>query len=312
MQFRKMQVKLRFVQYEGVMRLEWLEDILAVAKTGSFNLAAQQRNLTPSAFSRRIQGIEDHLGVALFDRTRKPVQLRPAVTDLRDQMERVVGELRQLSAALRRGDGANRIVLASQHALTAALTPGLVARIHAAHTDVYLRLRSANLDECFALLLSRQADVALVYRVAGGVHPISADYIETVLIGQDTLIPVFATAQLATYHQALAMGVLRVIAYPRDVFLGDAVERRIYPALQAKYRIQPVAETALTLAAQELAVAGLGVAWLPRSLAQDKLADGRLTDLSGDLPAMRLDVTAVRLTSERQPVADAVWAVLAG
>ena len=46
------------------MRIEWLQDILAVARTGSFAQAAQQRNLTPSAFSRRIQGIEDHLGVS--------------------------------------------------------------------------------------------------------------------------------------------------------------------------------------------------------------------------------------------------------
>jgi LysR family transcriptional regulator, hypochlorite-specific transcription factor HypT len=283
------------------MRLEWLEDILAVARTGSFTLAAQQRNLTASAFSRRIQGIEDHLGMVLFDRARKPVQLHAGVADQRDHMERMVGELRQLTGALQRGNAANRIVLASQHALTAALTPGLVARIHAAHADVYLRLRSANLDECFALLLSRQADVALVYRVAGGVHPISADYIETVLIGMDDLIPV---------SKAVPVGEnLRVIAYPRDVFLGEVVATRIYP-LMAGWQIIPVAETALTLAAQELAVAGLGVAWLPRSLVHDKLAEGRLTDLSDQLPTLALDVTAVRLATERQPVEDAVWAVL--
>jgi LysR family transcriptional regulator, hypochlorite-specific transcription factor HypT len=298
MQFRKVQVKLQNVQCEGVMRLEWLEDILAVAKTGSFTLAAQQRNLTASAFSRRIQGIEDHLGVALFDRTRKPVQLRPAVTDLRDQMERVVGELRQLTGALRRGDGANRIVLASQHALTAALTPGLVARVHAAHTDVYLRLRSANLDECFALLLSRQADVALVYRVAGTAHPIGADYIETVQIGADDLIPVSVALPVG--------GALRVIAYPREVFLGEVVATRIYPFM-AGWQIIPVAETALTLAAQELALAGLGVAWLPRSLVRDKLTDGRMTDLSDILPAVALDITAVRLIAQRTAVATAVW-----
>jgi LysR family transcriptional regulator, hypochlorite-specific transcription factor HypT len=286
------------VHVGGEMRLEWLEDILAVARTGSFVQAAHQRNLTASAFSRRIQGIEDHLGVALFDRTRKPVQLQAGVADQREAMERLVAELRQLTGALQRRDGANRIVLASQHALTAALTPGLVARIHAADADVYLRLRSANLDECFALLLSRQADVALVYRVVGGVHPISADYIETVQIGADYLIPVCAAVPMA--------GPLRVIAYPRDVFLGAVMAARIYPLMTGR-QIIPVAETALTLAAQELAVAGLGVAWLPRSLVQDKLADGRLTDMSDMLPSLALDVTAVRLIAQRTPVAAAVW-----
>jgi DNA-binding transcriptional LysR family regulator len=40
------------------MRLEWLDDILAVAQTGSFSEAAQKRHLTQSAFSRRIRTIE--------------------------------------------------------------------------------------------------------------------------------------------------------------------------------------------------------------------------------------------------------------
>jgi len=298
MQFRKSPCKLHKMQVGGDMRLEWLEDILAVARSGSFAQAAQQRNLSASAFSRRIQGIEDHLGVALFDRTRKPVQLHAGVADQRAAMERLVADLRHLTGALQRGDGANRIVLASQHALTAALTPKLVARIHAAHADVYVRLRSANLDACFALLLSRQAAIALVYRVAGTAHPISADYIETLQIGTDDLIPVSAVGPLGA--------ILRVIAYPRDVFLGDVVATRIYPLMPDR-QIIPVAETALTLAAQELALAGLGVAWLPRTLVQDKLANGRLLDLSDTLPRLALDVTAVRLIAQRTSVEASVW-----
>ena len=55
------------------MRLEWLDDILAIASTGSFSGAAERRHLTQSAFSRRIQQIEQHIGVELFDRSQKPV-----------------------------------------------------------------------------------------------------------------------------------------------------------------------------------------------------------------------------------------------
>jgi LysR family transcriptional regulator, hypochlorite-specific transcription factor HypT len=90
------------------------------------------------------------------------------------------------------------------------------------------------------------------------------------------------------------------------------VEKHIYAAMPADCRVLPVAETALTLAAQELALAGLGTAWLPRSLVQGMLADRRLTDLSGHLPSVALDVTAVRLATQRQPIEDAIWAVLTG
>ncbi len=294
------------------MRLDWLEDILAVAKTGSFNEAAEQRNLTPSAFSRRVQSIEDHIGVRLFDRSRKPVQLRPGVAEQRDRIERLAAELRNLMAELRRGDrtAGNMIVLASQHALTTAMTPQLVKRIHDRHAEIYLRLRSANADECFAMLLSRQADIALVYRLVGTEHPFAADYIESMAIGTDSLVPVFARAKLDDLRGTMGRGMLPVIAYPRDVFLGGIIERHVYPRVAEEYRIVPVAETALTLASQELALAGLGVAWLPKSLVSGKVAAERLADLSDILPAQGLEVTAVRLGIRRRPAEEAVWAIL--
>ena len=69
----------------------------------------------------------------------------------------------------------------------------------------------------------------------------------------------------------------------------------------------PKAETALTLAAVELAAVGVGVAWVPMSLAQGRIAEGSLVDLSSDLPSCQLDVTSVRLFGNPWPVADSVW-----
>ncbi|MCB2102451.1 MAG: LysR family transcriptional regulator, partial [Rhodobacterales bacterium] len=37
------------------MELSWLEDFVALAETGSFSRAAERRNLTQPAFSRRIR-----------------------------------------------------------------------------------------------------------------------------------------------------------------------------------------------------------------------------------------------------------------
>lgn len=292
------------------MRLEWLDDILAVAETGSFQEAADRRHLTQSAFSRRIRQIEDQIGVELFDRTRKPVHLRAATAEQREQMARLAADLRQLVHDLRRGErmAANRITLASQHALTTALTPEIVKGVHARHADTHVRLRSANLDACFALLLSRQADIALVYRLPGQDHPISASFVETAVIGTDRLTPVIAASAVAELHAALAAGELPYVAYPAEVFLGQAVERRVLSAVRSTLRPVPKAETALTLAALELAGVGVGVAWVPGSLARPRVADGILADLSDALPSCDLEVTALRLFGEAGATAKAVWA----
>lgn len=291
------------------MRLEWLEDLLAVAETGSFHEAAERRLLTQSAFSRRIQNIEDHVGIELFDRTRKPVQLRPTMADKHDQIQRLAMELRQLVVDLRLDArvASNRIVLASQHALTTTLTPYLVKQIRQQNEAIHARLRSANLDECFGLLLSRQADIAIVYRVPGEEHPVSAGYVESALIGVDRLLPVFDASAIAWLQEQAAHGEVPYIAYPGDVFFGRVMGRLIMPRLGGSIRTIPIAETALTLAALEMATAGIGVAWVPESLARQRIVDGVIGDLSNTLHTTPLDIMAVRLSGTSGAVTDAVW-----
>ena len=290
------------------MRLEWLEDILAVAETGSFSEAAERRRLTQSAFSRRIQHIEERVGVELFDRTRKPVQLRPTTEHQHDRILQLAGLLRQLVEDLRRGErlSGNRLVLASQHSLTAALTPELVRRVQERQGDIYIRLRSANLDDCFALLLSRRADIALVYGLPGETFTIAAGYIEAVTIGTDRLIPVCrADAALGGGQED---GTIPYIAYPGEVFFGQVMDREILPALRGLASPVPKVETALTFAALEMASVGLGIAWVPASLARDRIAEGKLADLSDRLPACQLNVAGVRLAGDPGPAERAVWA----
>ena len=291
------------------MRLEWLEDVLAVAETGSFQEAADRRRLTQSAFSRRIQHIEEQIGVELFDRSRKPVQLLPTTADQRDQIAKLANDLRQLVSDLRRGErmAANRIAIASQHALTTSLTPLIVRGIHARLEATHIRLRSANLDECFSLLLSRQVDIALVYRLPGEDHPISQSFVETVAIGTDRLVPVFAASAPGDLTAQLEAGELPYISYPPEVFLGRVLDRVILTQVHHLTRPIAKAETALTLAALELAEVGVGVAWVPMSLAQRRIAEGSLIDLSADLPSCPLEVTSVRLFGNPWPVADSVW-----
>jgi len=279
------------------MKLDWLEDILAVAETGSFSEAAERRHLTQSAFSRRIMQIEDYVGVQLFDRRSKPVRLRETTESQREKIGVLASQLRQLVLDLRRGanPSANRIVIASQHALTAALAPSVIEDAQAREPDTFIKVRSANLDECLALLLSRQVDIALLYRKPGTEHPVRPDFVETVTIGSDRLVPFVGAAQADWAKERIARKELPYIAYPAEVFLGEVMEKAILSKLRKECQVLAKAETALTIAVLEMAVAGFAIAWVPLSLARARIADGTLVDLSDHLPGCELEVTAVRL-----------------
>lgn len=291
------------------MRLEWLDDILAIAQTGSFGGAAERRNLTQSAFSRRIQQIEEHIGVELFDRSRKPVKLRPTTEAQRAQIEHLAAALRLLVADLRRGEriAANRIVIASQHSITTSLVPGIIQGIKDTGEKIYVRLRSGNLDECFGLLLSRQADLAIVYHAPGFGDEFASEFLETQEIEPDRLIPVLRhdLAQELMAHAGEAE--IPIVAYPPDVFFGRIMAAKILPAFHPQAIPLPKAETALTIAALEMAAAGVAIAWVPESLARSDIQQTRVGDLSLILPSCELTSRAVRLRGAHGQAEDVIW-----
>lgn len=290
------------------MRLEWLDDIIAVMDAGSFVQAAERRFLSPSAFSRRIRMIEDYVGAELFDRTSKPVELRPVIRDQQQRIRELAAGLRDLKHQFQRNEREirNRIVIASQHAITTSIASDLVRRLVEAR-EIGIRLRSANRDECYALLMTRQADVTLVYQSEGDPPPGGHAFLETRELGREGLIPVFSARNPEDLNAHYARGELPVIAYPGEVFLGQVMEQRIFPELGRTVFLHKRAETALTPAALQLALSGIGVAWLPVSLVRDSLVRGALVDLSATLPADELTLAAVRLDGPKTRVEEEVW-----
>ncbi|WP_119165144.1 LysR family transcriptional regulator [Algihabitans albus] len=294
------------------MRLEWIEDLLAVMETGSLSRAAEKRFSTQPAFSRRIRSIEEHIGVELLDRTRKPVQIKTSLLDQRQRMQELAAGLRQLTLDLKRQDrtAQNRVVIASQHAITTAMAPHLINRL-SDRQDLSIRLRSANRKECLILLMTRQADIILIYESEGDRLAADEDFLERCAVGRERLVPVYATNRLTQLNEAYALGELPVIAYPPDVFLGSLLEAKVFPRLPARSFIQRKAETALTPAALQLAVAGVGIAWVPRSLALGEIGRGSLTELAGSLPSSELFMTALRLTTPKSAAEERMWATVA-
>jgi DNA-binding transcriptional LysR family regulator len=293
------------------MRLEWLEDILAVLETGSFIRAAEKRFLTQPAFSRRIKLIENYIGVDLFDRTRKPVRLKKSVLDQQQNIRELVAGLHNLQYELKRQDREtqNRIVIASQHALTSSVTPSLV-KILSNKMDISIRLRSANRDECYALLMTKQADLIVIHQTENEQLPSQKGLLEQCNLGHERLIPVYATTEMNQLNENYAKGEIPVIVYPADVFLGQVVNQQIFPQIWGVTTIRNKAETALTLAALQLALTGVGVAWLPHSIAMLEITNGRLTELSDMFPSCELVIVAIRLNDLESHTKDLVWEVV--
>ncbi|WP_297769441.1 LysR family transcriptional regulator [uncultured Roseovarius sp.] len=269
------------------MRLDWLDDLLAVSDTGSLARAAEMRHVSQSAFTRRLRAIEEALGTPLLDRSRKPVTLLPDVAAQIPEMRSLATQLRTLRETLAHTSDARGLTLACQHAITTTHSPAIVS-ILTAQGGRPVRVRSDNREECLLRLLSGEADLAVVYTVPE-IAPLTLNRsFEQVLVGRERLVPVAAPR--------LGQGSdLPFIGYPGDVFLGQIMARAILPRIPARRVLRRRAETALTLAAHEYARRGIGVAWLPEGMVQADLAEGRLVALGPVLPEQEMELWMIRL-----------------
>lgn len=290
------------------MRLEWIDDLLAILHAGSLNRAAEQRYLSQPAFSRRIKSIEDYVGVPLVDRSRKPAHLSATVLAQQQRLEELSVGIRDLLYDLRQQErkAQNRVIIAGQHASITMKVPALIKKlVPRDETDIVLRL--ANRDECFYMLATNQADMALVYRMPQERLPLEGYLIEECDLGSDPMIPVFCADRISQLNKSYQEGEIPVIAYPQDVFLGQVVNREIFSVLRSRVFLRTKAETSLTLATLQLALEAVGVGWIPASVARRDLMRGDLIDLSKTLMGCPLNVAAVRIGGDKSAAEKEVW-----
>jgi LysR family cyn operon transcriptional activator len=137
------------------MKLAHLRTFVAIADSGGFARAAPSLNLTQSAASRQISALEAELGVLLFDRIRRRVQLTSEGEDLLRRSRRLLGDVEELSErarALRRGQTGLLRVGATPQVIENLLADFLV-RYRQAHPGIEIHL----LEDGGARLPSRLA-----------------------------------------------------------------------------------------------------------------------------------------------------------
>jgi len=140
-----------------------LRAFLALAQLRNFTRAAQACHLSQPAFSALIRALEDSVGVRLFDRNTRSVQLTPEGRLFEPSVQRLLQDTRlaltDLADHAERRKG--RVHVAALPSLAAGWLPGLFAEFHARWPGVELVLSDLLSDPCIDLVRSGQADFAL-------------------------------------------------------------------------------------------------------------------------------------------------------
>jgi DNA-binding transcriptional LysR family regulator len=144
--------------------LRQLRYFITVAEEKHFGRAAARLSMTQPPLSQAIRALEETLGVELFARTKRSVELTQVGTDLLPEARRLLASaeaLRPLAQSLARGE-AGVLSLAFVSTADYGLLPSLLRDFGARHPRVRLQLTEATSDVQIDELVAGRIDAGLV------------------------------------------------------------------------------------------------------------------------------------------------------
>ncbi|WP_336740462.1 transcriptional regulator GcvA [Aureimonas altamirensis] len=262
---------------ERLPPLQTLRAFEAAGRRLSMTLAAEELHLTHGAVSRQIRTLEDHLGVQLFRRSTRRIELTDAGASFFSAVTRLLSELAREAEIVRRRNDDTRLVVSSGVSFASKWLTSRLHKLMARYPDFDIHLEVTDAPVDFA---AGHVDVALRY--GAGQYP--AATAERIM--NETVSPVCSP----DYRER--MGGLRA---PADLAMCRLIHEngmsttweRWFSMMQLPYpkpRGPGYSHGSMSI---EAAIRGEGVALGRSVLVAEDLAAGRLVSL---FPHAKLDV----------------------
>jgi DNA-binding transcriptional LysR family regulator len=145
------------------MSLRALKTLVAIAESGSFAAAARTLNLSQSAISTQMRGLEDELKVALFDRRKRPPVLNEAGKALVTKARELIDSYEDLqSSVAAKGAIEGRIRLGAVGTTLTGILPVVLTVIRERYPSLHIEIVSGFSEELVQQIESRALDAAIV------------------------------------------------------------------------------------------------------------------------------------------------------
>lgn len=291
------------------MDTTWMSDFECLARTLNFTRAAKERNITQSAFSRRIKALESWLGLPLINRATYPVQLTEAGRQFLPVAKAAVSQLSEARQMIRDADrGYSRFIrISSLHTISVNFLAFRIEELQKTIPDLRTRVVSDSLSTCCELLVEGAVDMLLCYYH----HAVSPNIDETAFSRKDILterlIPVAAAepARANGWNLETRTGPpIPYLAYERSSFLGMVIEQTVdrKPLNADTIYVDSLVETI-----KRRMLTGSGFAWMPETAIASELAEGRVVPVGTDQWIATLTISALSKPALLGQTARQLW-----
>ncbi|MFI9271411.1 LysR family transcriptional regulator [Kitasatospora sp. NPDC052896] len=284
------------------MELRQLEHFVTLAEERQFTRAAQRLHLAQSSLSASIQALEHDLGQTLLVRTTRRVELSEAGRALLPLARETLRSARRARQAVEAVGGLlrGRVTVGMIQTVNAVDLPAVLARFHAAHPAVELRLVQGDSRDLVAAVRRGTYDLAVV--ADAGEAPLPG--VDLLPLAREEILLVLAPDHPLADRTSVALAELA--RWPFVDFREHSGLRALIDEACARAGLSRTitchVEHMPTLL--DLVAHGLGVALVPRSVLPAE--PSRLRAVPTRPPLARTVAVATAAGSEPQPAARAL------
>ena len=160
------------------MTITQLQYVLAVAEYKNFTLAAEKCFVTQPTLSMQIQKIEEELGIQIFDRTKKPIQLTDIGLKIVNQAKNIVNEADRIQDIVQHQKGfiGGDFRIGIIPTIMPTLLPMFLNNFIKKYPKVKLIIEELNTDEIIKKLKNGHLDAAIA------ATPLNEDKIKEIVL----------------------------------------------------------------------------------------------------------------------------------
>ncbi|MFC4950177.1 LysR substrate-binding domain-containing protein [Pseudonocardia sp. GCM10023141] len=247
------------------MELRHLRSFTVLAEQLNFNRAAELLHLTQPSLTQQIKRLERDVGVVLFERTTRKVELTSAGREFLDRARSILASVDDAVVAAERASRGElgRLAVGFTGTSTYELLPIVTREFRAEAPDVELVLQGEMLTpDLVTALLTRTLDVAFLR------PPVTAPDLELRVLRRESLGVLLPERHRLCQQAEIDLSDLaeeQFITHPANVG-GAMFSITLKACLDAGFRPKVVQQASETAVIASLVAAGVGVALLPLSV----------------------------------------------
>ncbi len=268
------------------MNIDQLQTFQAVATTGSFTKASRKVFLSQSAVSQQIQALEAFLGVKLFDRMGKKINLTREGDMLLARTSKIASELRDIKTLFEDLSNLNsgRLDIGSSAIFGTYFLPNLISKFSSEHPGIGINLHAGNSHRILSMLLDDKIEFGF-----GSLFEDEAR-INFTIIHSEPFVAVVGSQHTLADIDNVTLNELKTIPFIlREE--GTRIRRDVdawLGSLSQNFRPEQIIEVGNVETAKRLIEEGCGITIVPRAAVQRELRTGHLKNIQ--LP--KFDLTA--------------------